>query len=142
MLADGASCAVASLWSRRLTFVSIATGAPGDKHGPCVHRRARAAVLPARAGQVGDGSKLVVADAFGGRLAVVDAGRRAIESVRSIPGHNIRGMAFAPDGKSLVIAHQYLDHLAQTTFDDVHWGLLVRNQLRVVANRRVAEGRI
>ena len=41
-------------------------------------------------------------------------------------------MAFTPDGRSLVIAHQHLDHLAQTTFDDVHWGLLIRNHLRVL----------
>ena len=63
---------------------------------------------------------------------MIDSQRRAIESVRTIPGHNIRGMAFTPDGKSLVIAHQYLNHLAQSTFDDVHWGLLIRNHLRVL----------
>ncbi len=78
------------------------------------------------------GSKLVVADAFGGRLAVVDSKRRAIESVRSLPAHNIRGLAFAPDGRTLLMTHQVLNRLAQTSFDDVHWGLLIRNHLRVV----------
>ncbi len=58
--------------------------------------------------------------------------RRAIESVRSLPAHNIRGLAFAPDGRTLVIAHQVLNRLAQTSFDDVHWGQLIRNHLRVV----------
>ena len=79
-----------------------------------------------------DGTKLVVADAFGGRLAVVDTQRRAIDSVRSLPAHNIRGMAFAPDGRTLVIAHQVLNRLAQASFDDVHWGQLIRNHLRVL----------
>ena len=57
--------------------------------------------------------------------------QRAIASVRSLPAHNIRGLAFAPDGQTLLIAHQVLNRLAQTSFDDVHWGLLIRNHLRV-----------
>ena len=77
-------------------------------------------------------SKLVVADAFGGRLAVVETKDRRIDRVRTIPAHNIRGMAVSPDGQSLLIAHQRLDQLAQTTIDDVHWGLLIRNHLRVL----------
>ena len=55
------------------------------------------------------------------------AGSGSLRSVRSLPAHNIRGLALAPDGKSLVIAHQTLNPLARTTFDDVHWGLLVNN---------------
>ena len=31
-----------------------------------------------------------------------------------------------------MVAHQVLNRLAQTTFDDVHWGLLIRNHLRVL----------
>ena len=41
-------------------------------------------------------------------------------------------MALAPDGKSLVIAHQTLNSLARSTFDDIHWGLLVNNHLCVL----------
>ena len=81
---------------------------------------------------LGDGANLVVADAFGGRLVVVDTTRRSIKRLHTIPAHNIRGMTFAPDGRSLVIAHQHLGPLAHTTFDDVHWGLLIRNHLRVL----------
>ena len=55
-----------------------------------------------------------------------------IDSVRSLPAHNIRGLAFSPDGRTLVIAHQVLNRLAQTSFDDVHWGQLIRNHLRVL----------
>ncbi len=61
-----------------------------------------------------------------------DPFRRAIESVRSLPAHNIRGMIFSPDGRTLLITHQVLNRLAQTTFDDVHWGQLIRNHLRVL----------
>ena len=63
---------------------------------------------------------------------MVDTLQRSIESVRSLPAHNIRGLAFAPNGQTLVVAHQVLNRLAQTSFDDVHWGLLIRNHLRVL----------
>jgi YVTN family beta-propeller protein len=139
LLDGGASCAVASLWSRRLTFVSIAKGTAGADTALASIGDLELPFCPGVLAGSGGGSKLVVADAFGGRLAVVDTRRRAIESVRTIPGHNIRGMVFAPDGKSLVIAHQYLNHLAQTTFDDVHWGLLIRNHLRVVRTDALLE---
>ena len=79
-----------------------------------------------------DGSALVVADAFGGRLALVDARRMTLESVRSLPAHNIRGLATSPDGQTLVLAHQTLSRLASSRFDDVHWGSLLNNHLRVL----------
>ena len=41
-------------------------------------------------------------------------------------------MAFSPDGRALLLAHQVLNRLAQADFDDVHWGLLIRNHLRVL----------
>ena len=63
---------------------------------------------------------------------MIDTKRRSIDSVRTLPAHNIRGLTFAPDGQTLVITHQVLNRLAQSSFDDVHWGMLVRNQLRVV----------
>jgi YVTN family beta-propeller protein len=128
---DGESAVVASTWSRRLTFVSLAPRAPEEAVPslsiadgldlPFAPREL--AVLP-------DGWRLVVADAFGGRLALVDFRRRTIQSVRSLPAHNIRGLAVAPDGRTLLLAHQYLNRLAQTTIDDVHWGQLIRNHLR------------
>jgi YVTN family beta-propeller protein len=131
--ADGSCCVVASLWSRRLTFAMLAGGTPAGGHPALsIAGSLELPFCPLELASFGDGAKLLVADAFGGRLAVVDARRRAIESVRSLPAHNIRGLAFAPDGKTLVIAHQVLNRLAQSSFDDVHWGLLIRNHLRVV----------
>ena len=50
----------------------------------------------------GDGSRLIVADSFGGKLAVVDTRGRTIE-VLSWLAHNIRGLAFT-DGRTLVVA--------------------------------------
>ncbi len=131
--ADGSFCIVASLWSRRLTFVGLARRVPSDLDPALsIIGTVELPFCPRALAVVADGSRLIVADAFGGRLAVVDTKRRSIDSIRTLPAHNIRGLAFAPDGQTLVIAHQVLNRLAQTSFDDVHWGLLIRNHLRVV----------
>lgn len=130
---DGSSCIVGSRWSRRLTFVSLAKPPARDAHP----KLAATGCLdlpfcPREMAILAESSMLVVAEAFGGRIAVVDTERRSLESVRTLPGHNIRGLAMARDGRTLVVAHQALSRLAQTTFDDVHWGLLIRNHLRVL----------
>jgi YVTN family beta-propeller protein len=133
ILPGGESAVVASTWPRRLTFVSLAPRAPEDAGpGLSIAGGLDLPFSPREMVAYPDGSRLVVADAFGGRLAVVDLHRREIESVRSLPAHNIRGMAFSPDGRNLLLAHQYLNRLAQATFDDVHWGQLIRNHLRVL----------
>lgn len=129
--AGGESAVVASTWPRRLTFVALAPQAPGDTSpAPTVAGGLELPFAPREMAALPDGSRLVVADAFGGRIAVVDFRRRMVEGVFTLPAHNIRGMAVAPDGRTLLLAHQYLNRLAQATFDDVHWGQLIRNHLR------------
>jgi YVTN family beta-propeller protein len=131
--ADGSVCIVASLWSRRLTFVGLARGVSSDIHPALsIISTVDLAFCPRELAVAPDGSRLIVADAFGGRLAVINTKQRSIDSIRTLPAHNIRGLAFAPDGQTLVVAHQVLNRLAQTSFDDVHWGLLIRNHLRVL----------
>ncbi len=130
---DGATCAIASLWSRRLTLLNVAGQAPRSGHiAVSIDGAIDLPFCPRELAFVPQREKLVVADAFGGRIAVVDLKSRKVDSVRTLPAHNIRGLAFAPDGQTLVLAHQVLNRLAHTTFDDVHWGLVIRNHLRVL----------
>lgn len=76
-------------------------------------------------------SWVLVADAFGGRLAVVDLARGEVTSIRPIPGHNVRGLArVGSDG--VLIAHQMLNANAPTTQENVHWGNVVTNNLRTL----------
>jgi YVTN family beta-propeller protein len=77
--------------------------------------------------------KLLVADSHGGQLAVVDPGRGKVESVRTLPAHNIRGLALSPSGDSVLLAHQVLNPLSTTSRDDIHWGNLLTNNVRQVA---------
>ncbi len=98
---DGSSCAVASRWSRRLTFVSLAKRTSADSPGTLSTAGSlELPFCPRELAMLGNGSMLVVAEAFGGRVAVVDINRMSLESVRSLPGHNIRGLALrATDGR-------------------------------------------
>src|SRR5207253_6802742 len=122
--ADGARCCVASLWAHQITVVDV------DASGKSL-RLVRTIDLPfaPRLQLFAPGEKkLIVTDSFGGRLAVVDLARGEVESTRTLPAHNIRGLAL--DGDRLLVAHQVLNALAQTTRDDIHWGNVLTNNLR------------
>ncbi len=75
-------------------------------------------------------SQLLVADAFGGRIGVIAGADGKWLRQRAIPGHQFRGMALMPDGETLVLAQQILNPLARTDDNDVHWGILMSNDLR------------
>ena len=128
---DGSGCVVASTASHRLSVITLAV----DRENRVALRLARTIGLPFAPRLLAwaePGSSLVAADAYGGRIAVVDPSREVADSIRSIPAHNIRGLARSPDGRSLVVAHQTLNRLARTSFEDVHWGSLLGNHLRLL----------
>lgn len=130
---DGKSASIASLWSRRLTFVDLGespkVAAVIDlPFAPrCQHR------LPGR-------DRLLVADSFGGKLALVELSTRKLAETRQFPGHNVRGVGTSPDGKMLVVAHQMLNDLAHSIRNDIHWGLLMSNDLRWLEVNSVLAG--
>ncbi len=131
--ADGSHCSVASLWSRRVTVVGLPR--PADGRGatpkePQVPRTIDLSFPPRLQMPLGDTGKLAVADAFGGRVALLDPARGEVESVRTLPAHNIRGLALGADGTRLLVSHQVLSGQATTSRDDVHWGNLITNGLR------------
>ena len=125
---DGGSCVVASLESRRLTFFDL----PGQAR-LSGERTLDLPFSPRDMALVNAGSKLVVADAFGGKLAVVDRERATLDSVRNLPAHNIRGFAVTSDGRSLIVAHQRLHRQARTDFEDVFWGRFVTSHVRYLS---------
>jgi len=78
-----------------------------------------------------DGRTLLVADAFGGRIAVLDLAEQRVQSVRRIDGHNIRGLALSHDGKLLHVAHQRMARRGRADYEELHWGRLVSNAVEV-----------
>ncbi len=123
---DGSLAAVTSLWARRLTLVEI-TRDPVAAFG--VVRTVDLPFAPRELLFLPDGA-LLVADSHGGQLAIVDVAQAKIKLLRKLPGSNIRGLALSPDGKKLLVSHQILTNLAETTHNDIHWGILMTNLLR------------
>jgi YVTN family beta-propeller protein len=124
---DGGQATVACLWSRRLVILDLSAGKLA---------RGQAALAldlpfaPRRQLLVPGTGKLVVADAFGDRLAVVDLRRRKVESVRSLAGHNFGGPALDRQRKGLLLTHQLLHEHGRTTSGDIRNGSLVSNHVR------------
>ncbi len=119
---------VASLWSRRLAMAKIDC----DARPPAL--RVESVVdlpfAPRRLLLVEQGRRLIVADAFGGKLGLFDTHNNTLERVRELPAHHIRGLTVSHDGRRVLVAHQILNDLAETTHNDVHWGVLMSNVLR------------
>lgn len=128
MTAGGRRAYVTSLWSRRLTEVVIERA--GSEIEVRVARTLDLPFAPRKQLPVRDDSRLIVADSFRARLAVVDPKTLAVVSVREFPGHNIRGLAVNAERTMLIVSHQMLNELAHGVRNDVHWGLLMSNDLR------------
>ena len=120
--------AVACLWPRQLALVDLEPLAK-----PHVGKTIALPFAPRSQLALAGGAKIVVADAFGGRLAVVDAERGVVESVRPVPGHNIRGLALSADGKQLLLTLQLLAEDTPTHADDIRWGNVISNAVRSLA---------
>lgn len=117
--------AVACSWPRQLILVEFSSATK-----PRIGKKIALPFAPRKQLPLPGGAKTLVADAFGGRLAVVDAQRGIVESVRSVPGHNIRGLALSGDGKQLLLTQQVLAEDTPTRADDIRWGNVISNGVR------------
>lgn len=134
----GKRVAVTSLWSRRVSFLDLdaaAADAPAKvtKVLDLPFAPRKLIVLPKQ-------QKLIVADSFKGQLAIIEPTKHTIEAIRQFPGHNIRGLGVSPNGQMLLVSHQMLNELAHTIRNDVHWGLLMSNDLRWLKIETVLAG--
>lgn len=127
---------VTCLWTRRIARFSVAfdgkvpvnLSASPEKTLDLDMAPRSIAVLPRSS--VSDATRLVVADGFGGRLAVVNADTWKLERIREFPGHNVRAIAVAPEGDRIVLAHQMLNEHAHSIASDIQWGIVMQNDLR------------
>ncbi len=120
---------VASRWSRQLTSIDLVRDGTGT-----IHLKAASVVSlpfsPRLQTLTPDGKHLIVAGEFGGELAVVDPTSGKLEAVKTIPGQNIRGLAWSRNRERLFVAQQTLNRLGYTSQEDLHWGSVVSNVVR------------
>ena len=121
---------VASLWARQVTCWQRADRRPPKGATWSEAWKTDLTFAPRGLMYLEDRDQLVVGDAFGGTLALLDGRRGEVRQKRVIPGHQLRGMGLLENGERLVIAQQILNPLARTDDNDVHWGILMSNDLR------------
>ncbi len=130
----GGQAAVACLWERQLAIVERTGDGP-----PKLHKIIALPFAPRHQLLLPNKKQLVITDAFGGHLAVVNVQRGVVESVRAVPGHNIRGLAISGDGKQLLLSQQLLAEETPTRSDDIRWGNVISNGVRSLALEDVAD---
>lgn len=75
-----------------------------------------------------DDQTLVVADAFGGHLAVVDWDS-GLRHLHRLTGHNLWGLTLSPQRDRLLLNMQRLNSFRPTTYEDIFWGGVMQNMM-------------
>lgn len=119
---DGRLATVACLWPRRLMIFDL-----GGDDAPAVLDLPFA---PRCQLMVPGTAKLIVADSFGGKIALVDLQRKQVASVRTLQVHNIRDLRLDRQGTSVLFTHQVLYSQGHPTPGDIQSGNLIANNVR------------
>jgi hypothetical protein len=117
----GTVACVTSRWSRAVQLVRLSETSRSHTSAPMVLGFEPQEILQL------PNQRFLVADAFAGRLAVIDAKHHRVAAVQTIHGHNLRGLALTDDGSQVLISHQILSRVARSDVDDIHWGSLMQN---------------
>jgi YVTN family beta-propeller protein len=132
---DGSRATVACLWPRRLMILDLTDARnKAEQQGPD-----RALMVldlpfaPRRQLLVPGTDRLIVADAFGGKLAVVDLRRKALASERTLPAHNLRGLALDRSRRSLLLTQQVLYGRGHTTKGNIPTANVITNNVYKIA---------
>ncbi len=120
---------IAGLWSHRLQIFSLDKLQQIDSHKN--HQ------LPFAPGSVcwGQGDEadcLFVGSAFSDQLICIRPAKSGEfeQFQHQLPGASIRDLQISPDGKHLWVVGQKLNKLARSTRNDIHWGLMLSNEIR------------
>ncbi|MDB5339062.1 MAG: cytochrome c peroxidase [Planctomycetaceae bacterium] len=128
---DGRRAVVAALWSHCVEILDLNTNA-GDDFSPHVRHRVALPFAPRLQCLTPDGQRVIVADGFGGGLAIVELASGKILASQELNGHNTRGLILSPDGEEIVLAQQILNEHLPTTQENIERGRLMQNVLRVL----------
>ena len=130
---NGTQAYIASLWSRKISTIQI----PGESTGTDLKASSVQTLdlpfSPRLQLLIDNQKRLLVSDAFGGDMAIVDLESEDLQRVFSIPAHNIRGLALSHDGKRVLVSHMILNQLAETSRQSVFWGVVMTNNLRALS---------
>ena len=121
---------VSCLWSRRVQLYELGSRDAVSEGLSTPRWTAELPFEPQEMVFLDDG-QLLVADAFGGGLAVVSVAGGELLRVTELTSHNLRGLTLLPDGR-VGIAHQELHTGMHTTTDDIRWGVFITNSVSLL----------
>lgn len=123
--------AVACQWGRAVLFLNVTPEAAAGSR-LVVRNTVTLPHAPRRMLPIQDGARVIVADAFGGAMSVIRTDTGTVERTKNIPGHNLHGLGIMPDKQRVIVAHQILNPVAETSRDGVFWGIVMTNNLRLI----------
>ena len=126
-----AEVAIACQWARAVLLVKFAPEAAAGSR-LAIRQTVSLPHAPRRMLPIQAGARLLVADAFGGSVSVIKTENGTLERTKQLPGHNLHGLAMMPDNKRVIVAHQILNPVAETSHDGVFWGIVMTNNLRLI----------
>jgi mono/diheme cytochrome c family protein len=122
-------CSVCSTWGRTVTFVSLPEG---EGQTPEVIANVSLPFSPREQLILPSENRLVVADAFGPRVAVIHLDDFRVESIREIPGNNIRGLTLSTDQTRVYVTHELINEIAPPRSSEIIWGSMVSDAMREI----------
>ena len=125
---DGQYGCISMTWERAVCLIAYSEG---NMQGAFPRSLLEVGFQPKEVLSISD-RHFLVADAFGGQLAVIDAVTAKVIATHNILGHHIAGLALDDSLQTVAITHQRLSGVAQTTRDDIHWGTLMQNMVSIV----------
>lgn len=133
---DGEWCSVCSTWARRVTFVSLPK-AIGQS--PEVLANVELPFSPREQLLLPEQARLLVADAFGPRVAVIRLDDFQVESIREIPGNNIRGLTLGLGGENVYVTHELINEIAPPRSSEIIWGSMVSDATREISIQSIID---
>lgn len=125
------ACSVSSLWARQISIFSLSSNET-DALNITMQSTIDLPFAPRHQWWSPDGTRLLVADTFQGRIGAVDVVGNKLLGIARIEGHNIRGFTSTSDGKRLLVTHQLINRHVPTTRSRVFWGALMSNLVRSI----------
>ena len=138
---NGELLTCASKWSRRLTIIESKLLLSGNASQKIVDLP----FVPLRQCFL-DNRFVLIADAHGGELAIVNAVNGELRSRQKLIGHNIRGLSLSKAGSEsadrvtepgIIISHQILNVASSTTRSTISWGGVISNTLHAIPVREL-----
>ncbi len=129
--ASSLEATVACQWGRVVLFLKVNPEGPAGSR-MVVRQSVSLPHAPRRMLPIQDGARLLVADAFGGLISVIKSDTGTVERTKKIPGHNLRGLGLMPGNQRVIVAHQILNPVAETSRDGVFWGIVMTNNIRLI----------